>query len=136
MSHWGKSRMSTLKIVLGALLPALVLGLAACSSDQFIVPPPEASMMMAEDAMMDEEMDGDSMMMAMDAECMATVTVDGARLRTGPGTDYPVYGLAYEGDGLGAEAMDAMADAEWTAVILDTGARVWIASELVETDCP
>ncbi len=129
------------------VLVSLLLGLAACNSDDFIIPPSPSmaqDMMSTEDeAMEDEAMEDEAMMMA-DAVvmaaaqsslgCASVANTDGVRLRTGPGTDFPVLGLAYVDEALPMQGLSR--DKSWVAVTAHSGDTAYIAVELADTMCP
>ncbi len=122
--------------VLGLLV--LVLGLAACNSDNFIIPPAPGMesdmmpMMAKEDSMM-----SDAVMMAASQSslgCVAVVNTDGVRLRTGPSNQHSILGLAYMNDALSMQSLSQ--DLNWVEITAPSGTRAYIAAEFTDTVCP
>ncbi len=62
-----------------------------------------------------------------------TVIVEGANLRAGPGTDYPVVSVLYQDDT--APLLGRNQTADWLQIDLPTGAA-WIFAPLVQTSVP
>jgi len=119
------------------VLVGLLLGLAACNSDDFIIPPPPS---MAQDMMsMEDEamMMPDAVVMAAAQSslgCASVANADGVGLRTGPGSDFPSLGLAYVDEALPMQALSA--DKSWVEVTTPDGRRAYISVELTDTVCP
>ncbi len=114
----------------------LGLGLAACNSANFIIPPaPE----MAQDTMPEEaeSMVAEAVVMAAAQSslgCASVANQDGVRLRTGPGTGYGVLGLAYVNEALPMQGLSP--DRNWVAVTAPSGTTGYIFAELTDTVCP
>lgn len=64
----------------------------------------------------------------------AVVTSDALNVRTGPGTNYPIFGVLRKGDQVGATGRTETGD--WLAVTLAGGEKGWVAASLVELDVP
>lgn len=107
--------------VFGLLL--LLTALAGCDGDKFIMPAA------------DEE---DMMMAAMGLNCQEgvasfQVNIEAARVRTGPGVDFPAYGLAYLGE---IHAISGFSeDNAWISFEFEDGNTGWVYEELVLLFC-
>ena len=118
-------------------LLVLMLGLVACNSDDFIIPPvpgTEPEMMPAE---VEPQVWPEAVVAAMAQSslgCASVVNADGVRIRTGPGEQYPTLGLGYLDDALPMQGMSQ--DRNWVEVTAPDGRTAYVFAELTDTVCP
>lgn len=119
LSYWFGPRRAWLA---GTLL-LLLVAVAGCDSDRFVIPPADAKTMT---------------MAAVGLNCQdgtASFQVDetSVRMRTGPGLDYPAYGLVHLGESYAVT--DVSEDFAWLAFELEDGKTAWIYAELTRLVC-
>ena len=106
----------------GLLLLLLVI-MAGCDSDKFVMPAADEEVMT---------------MVAMGINCQEgvaslQVNTESARVRTGPGVEFPAYGLAHLGEIF--EVTDVSEDMTWIGYELEDDRTGWIYGELVLLFC-
>ncbi len=106
----------------GTLLLLLVVG-GGCNSDRFVVPPADEEVMT---------------MAAMGLNCQEgtpsfQVNEASVRMRTGPGLEYPAYGLVHLGESYAV--MDISEDRDWVAFVMEDGRTAWIYADLTLLVC-
>ncbi len=119
LSRWASWKRAWLA---GTLL-LLVVAVAGCDSDKFVIPPVDDEVMT---------------MAAMGLNCQEgtpsfQVDVEGARVRTGPSVDNPAYGMVHFGEIF--EITDVSEDFSWVAYELEEDKTAWIYADLTLLFC-
>ena len=119
LSHWFCPKRAWLA---GTLL-LLLVAVAGCDSDKFLMPPANEEVMV---------------MAAMGLNCQdgtATFQVNdtSVRMRTGPGLNYPAYGLIHFGESYAIT--DVSEDFAWVAFEREDSKTAWVYADLTLLTC-